>query len=157
VSARRRVALTGALAAVVYLTRYNGLFLMIACLIGIMLLDYFKQRWRERLVLSAIFIALFLIASSPWLIANYNAHGSAFYNTNYQNTTRELSADWVASKTNPAATRALAERFHSFGDAVGYDPGRLTARYPMNLNERVRSSFATTLVNQWVAWMAWLG
>src|SRR5215475_245502 len=57
VSARRRVALTGALAAVVYLTRYNGLFLMIACLIGITLLDYFKQRWRERLVLSAIFIA----------------------------------------------------------------------------------------------------
>src|SRR5215813_4887008 len=119
VSARRRVALTGALAAVVYLTRYNGLFLMIACLIGITLLDYFKQRWRERLVLSAIFIALFLIASSPWLIANYNRHGSAFYNTNYLNIATEFYPELVANKTNQDATRALAERFHSFGDVVG--------------------------------------
>src|SRR5215813_9241391 len=157
VSARRRVALTGALAAVVYLTRYNGLFLMIACLIGITLLDYFKQRWRERLVLSAIFIALFLIASSPWLIANYNRHGSAFYNTNYLNIATEFYPELVANKTNQDATRALAERFHSFGDVVGYDPGRLIARYPMNLIESLRSSFNTTLVNQWVAWMAWLG
>src|SRR5262245_5113077 len=70
IAPRWRVALTGALAGMVYLTRYNGLFLLVACLIGITLLDFFKQRWRERLILSSIFVALFLVASSPWLIAN---------------------------------------------------------------------------------------
>src|SRR5262245_63794735 len=65
ISSRWRVALAGALTGIVYLTRYNGLFLLIACLIGITLLDFFKQRWRERLILSAILVALFLVASSP--------------------------------------------------------------------------------------------
>ena len=157
ISARWRVALTGAMTGMVYLTRYNGLFLLIACLIGIMLLDFFKQSWRERLALSAIFVALFLVASSPWLIANYNRHGSPFYNTNYLNIATEFYPELVANKTNQDATRALAERFHSFGDVIGYDPRRLIARYPVNLYESLRSSFKTTLVNQWVAWMAWLG
>lgn len=30
-------------------------------------------------------------------------------------------------------------------------------RYPANLYESLRNSFKETLVNQWVAWMAWLG
>jgi hypothetical protein len=157
ISARWRVSLTGAMTGMVYLTRYNGLFLLIACLIGITLLDFFKQRWRERLILSAIFVALFLVASSPWLIANYNRHGSPFYNTNYLNVATEFYPELVANKTNQDATRALAERFHSFGDVLGYDPKRLIARYPANLYESLRSSFKATLVNQWVAWMAWLG
>ncbi len=154
---RQRVALAGVLSGVVYLTRYNGLFLLIVCLIGITLLDYFNRRWRERLILSAIFVALFLVSSAPWLIANYNRHGSPFYNTNYLNIATEFYPELVANKTNQDATRSLAERFHSFGDVIGYDPGRMISRYPANLYESIRSSFKTTLVNQWVAWMAWLG
>src|SRR5215475_211984 len=71
IAPRWRAALGGAIAGAVYLTRYNGLFLPAACLIGITLLNLFKQRWRGRLALSAIFAALFLVVSSPWLIANY--------------------------------------------------------------------------------------
>ena len=133
------------------------MFLPAACLIGITLLDFFKRRWRERLTLSAIFVALFLVVSSPWLIANYRRHGSPLYNTNYLNLATEFYPELVANKTNQDATRALAERFHSFGDVIGYDPGRLTARYPVNLYQSLRASFKETLVNQWVAWMAWLG
>jgi asparagine N-glycosylation enzyme membrane subunit Stt3 len=157
IAPRRRVALGGAIAGAVYLTRYNGLFLLAACLIGIMLLDFFKQRWRERVTLSAIFVAFFLGVSSPWLIANYKRHGSPFYNTNYLNLATEFYPELVANKTNQDATRALAEKFHSFGDVIGYDPGRLVARYPASLYESVRNSFKETLVNQWVAWMAWIG
>jgi len=157
IAPRWRVALTGALTGMVYLTRYNGLFLLVACLIGITLLDFFKQRWRERLILSSIFVALFLVASSPWLIANSRRHGSPFYNTNYLNVATEFYPELVANKTNQDATRALAAAFHSFGDVVGYDPKRLIARYPVNLYENLLSSFKETLVNQWVAWMAWLG
>src|SRR5215475_4479294 len=76
IAPRWRAALGGAIAGAVYLTRYNGLFLPAACLIGIMLLDFFERRWRSRLALSAIFVAFFLVVSSPWLIANYKRHGS---------------------------------------------------------------------------------
>jgi Dolichyl-phosphate-mannose-protein mannosyltransferase len=152
-----RVTLGGALAGAVYLTRYNGLFLPAACLIGITLLDYFKKRWPGRLALSAIFVALFLVVSSPWLIANYKRNGSPFYNTNYLNVATEFYPELVANKTNQDATRALAERFHSFGDVVGYDPRRLIARYPANLYESLRNSIKETLVNQLVAGMAAFG
>src|SRR5262245_63330537 len=80
-----RVAFAGALAGAVYLTRYNGIFLPAACLIAITLLDFFKRRWLGRLALSAIFVAMFLAVSSPWMIANYKRYGSPFYNTNYLN------------------------------------------------------------------------
>jgi pimeloyl-ACP methyl ester carboxylesterase len=152
-----RVTLGGALAGAVYLTRYNGLFLPAACLIGITLLDYFKKRWLGRLALSAIFVALFLAVSSPWLIANYKRHGSPFYNTNYLNVATEFYPELVANKTNQDATRALADRFHSFGDVVGYDPRRLMSRYPANLYESLRNSFKETLVNLLVAGMAGFG
>jgi Dolichyl-phosphate-mannose-protein mannosyltransferase len=157
IAPRWRVALTGALTGMVYLTRYNGMVLLAACLIGITLLDFFKRKWLGRLALSAIFVALFLVVSSPWLIANYKRHGSPFYNTNYLNIATEFYPELVANKTNQDATRALAERFHSFGEVVGYDPKRLIARYPANLYESLRNSFKETLVNQLVAWMAWFG
>ncbi|HEY8459723.1 MAG TPA: hypothetical protein VIM99_05045, partial [Blastocatellia bacterium] len=124
---------------------------------GITLLDFFKRKWRERLALSAIFAAFFLVVSSPWLIANYRRHGSPLYNANYLNLATEFYPELVANKTNQDATRALEERFHSFGDVIGYDPWRLITRYPANLYESIRNSFKETLVNQWVAWMAWLG
>jgi hypothetical protein len=152
-----RVTLGGALAGAVYLTRYNGFFLPAACLIGITLLDYFKKRWLVRLALSAIFVTLFLAASSPWLIANYKRNGSPVYNTNYLNLATEFYPELVANKTNQDATRALADRFHSFGDVVGYAPRRLMARYPANLYGSLRNSFKETLVNQLVAGMAGFG
>ena len=152
-----RVALAGALAGAAYLTRYNGLFLPAACLIGITLLDIFKQRWLGRLALSAIFVSLFLAVSSPWLIANYKRNGSPFYNTNYLNVATEFYPELVANKTNQDATRALAERFQSFGDVLGYNPRRLITRYPANLYESLRNSSKETLVNQLVAWMAGFG
>src|SRR5262252_7551032 len=152
-----RAALGGALAGAVYLTRYNGFFLPAAFLIGITLLDYFKKRWLGRLALSAIFVALFLAASSPWLIANYKRNGSPFYNTNYLNIATEFYPELVANKTNQDATRALAAAFHSFGDVVRYDPRRLISRYPANLYESLRNSFKESLVNQLVAGMAAFG
>jgi hypothetical protein len=157
ISPRWRVALAGALAALAYLTRYNGLFLVAVCLIGIVLLNLFDRDWRERWALSAIFIAAFFITSWPWLYLNYRHHGSPFYNTNYLNLATEIYPELVANKTNQDATRVLEERFHSFADVLRHDPQRLFARYPANLWESLRRSFADTLVNQWVAWMAWLG
>lgn len=156
-TARWRVSLAAVLTGLAYLTRYNGLFLLLVCLCGILLLDLFAQSWRARLQLAALFIGVFLVTASPWLYANYRQHGSPLYNTNYLNIATEFYPELVAGKTNQDGTRVLAERFHSFGDVLLYHPRQLLARYPVNLWESLRLSFKDSLVNHWVAWLAWLG
>lgn len=156
-SARWRIVLTGALTGAAYVIRYNGLFLLAACLIGILLLNLFDQHWRERIKSAAIFVAMFFVAASPWLVANYRHHGSPMYNTNYLNIATEFYPELVKGETNQDATRALEEKFHSFGDVLSYDPARLFKQYPVNLYESLRQSITGNLVAQVVGWLALLG
>lgn len=156
-SLRWRVIGAAALTAVAYLTRYNGLFLVAVCLFGILLLNLFEQpRW-PRLKWAALFLAVFFVTASPWLIANYKHRGSPFYNANYLNMATEFYPELVAGKTNQDGTRVLEQKFKSFGDVIGYDPLRMLKQYPRNLYESLGDSIKTDLANQWVAWLAWLG
>lgn len=140
-----------------YLTRYNGLFLLAVCLFGIVLLDLFRQDWRQRARLAGFFIGLFGLVALPWFIANGRQYGSPLYNTNYLNIATEFYPELVNGKVNQDATRALEERFHSFGDVLLYDPARVLKGYPKNLWESLRSIAHTTLLNRWVAWAGLAG
>ncbi|MGE0884414.1 MAG: ArnT family glycosyltransferase [Blastocatellales bacterium] len=154
---RRRIALSAIITGAAYLVRYNGVFLLAAILVGILLLDMFSQSWRQRLKLSAMFVGVFFLTVSPWLIANYRHHGSPLYNTNYLNIATEFYPELAGGETNQDATRKLDERFQSFGDVIAYDPARLIKRYPQNLLESLRSTFRENLVASAVAWLAWIG
>ncbi len=156
-SVRWRIIFAGALTGAAYVVRYNGLFLLAACLIGIVLLNLFDQSWRERLKSATLFIVMFVAAASPWLAVNYRHHGSPVYNTNYLNIATEFYPELVAGETNQDATRALETRFHSFGGVLGYDPARLAKQYPVNLYESLRQSVTGNLVAQLVGWLALLG
>ena len=156
-SVRWRTVLTGALTGLAYLVRYNGLFLLAACLIGIVLLNLFDQSWRERLRSAAIFVVMFFVAASPWLAANYRHHGSPLYNTNYLNIATEFYPELVKGEVNQDATRALETRFRSFGDVLRYDPARLIKQYPVNLYESLRQSITGNLVTELVGWLALFG
>ncbi|MFN0088053.1 MAG: glycosyltransferase family 39 protein [Blastocatellia bacterium] len=152
-----RIAAAGALTGAAYLTRYNGLFLLAACMFGILFLDLFERSPRRRMIACASFLAFFLLAASPWLYANWRHHGSPLYNTNYLNMATEFYPELVGGKVNQDATRALDPRFDSFGDVLRYDPKRMLAQYPLNLWESLRLSARENLVAQFVAWMGWLG
>jgi hypothetical protein len=154
---RGRVALAGALTGVAYVVRYNGLFLLVTCLTGILLLNVFGQSWRERWRACAMFVATFLLAASPWLIANWIHRGSPFYNANYLNIATEFYPELAGGKVNQDGTRALEERFRSFGDVLRHDPKRLLAQYPVNLWESLRLSVKDELVHWVVGLMAWFG
>ena len=156
-SARWRTLLTGALTGAAYVVRYNGLFLLAACLLGIVMLNLFEQSWRERIKSAALFFVMFLVAASPWLAANYKHRGSPLYNTNYLNIATEFYPELVTGETNQDATRALESRFRSFGDVLRYDPARLAKQYPVNLYESLRQSVTGNLVAQLVGWLALLG
>ena len=156
-SARWRTLLTGALTGAAYVVRYNGLFLLAACLLGIVMLNLFEQSWRERIKSAALFFVMFLVAASPWLAANYKHRGSPLYNTNYLNIATEFYPELVKGETNQDATRALESRFRSFGDVLRYDPARLAKQYPVNLYESLKQSVTGNLVAQLVGWLALLG
>jgi hypothetical protein len=154
---RWRVALTGVLIGFSYLTRYNGIFLLAACLFGIVILNLFEKSRRERSILSMIIIVTFLACISPWLYINYKHRGSPFYNTNYLNMATEFYPELVAGKTNQDGTRALEQKFHSFGDVLRHDPKKILLRYPVNLFESLRLSIKNSMVNELVGWAALFG
>jgi hypothetical protein len=152
-----RAVSAGALAGLVYLTRYNGLFLLVTCLAGVVLLNIFERRMPERWLLAGFLLAAFFAVASPWLLANYKHHSAPFYNTNYLNLATEFYPELVAGKTNQDGTGALAQKFHSFGDVLGYDPKRIITHYPVNLYESLRLSIRDNLVNELVGWFAVVG
>ena len=156
-SANARLTAAGALAGAAYVTRYNGLFLVAACLFGILFLNLFSQPLRGRLRGCALFLALFLLAASPWLYANWRRHGSPLYNTNYLNMATEFYPELVGGKVNQDATRRLEQRFRSFGDVLAYDPKRMLAAYPKNLWESLRLSVTENLAPPFVGLLGWLG
>jgi hypothetical protein len=151
---RWRIVLAAALAALSYLTRYNGLFLVAACLAGLLVFNLFELTWRARLHQAALFIGVFVLVALPWFYYNAKYHGSPLYNTNYLNLATEFYPELVKGKVNQDGTRALEDRFRSFGDVLRHDPARLLTRYPANLWESLRNIVKTTLLNQWVAWVA---
>jgi hypothetical protein len=152
-----RIGLAGALAGFTYLTRYNGLFLIVTCLLGILPFNVFGQSWRARLKLAALFAGVALVVVSPWLYANYQHRGSPFYNTNYLNIATEFYPDLAKDSVFQDGTRRLAEMFHSFGDVLRHDPERILKHYPENLYNSLALSITDSLVNPWVGWIALAG
>lgn len=152
-----RNSLAAFLTGLAYLTRYNGLFLVAACLMGIVLFDLYRRTWADRFYLAGIFLIVFLLTASPWFYFNARHHGSPFYNTNYLNMATEFYPELVAGKTNQDGTRALEEKFKSFGDVFRHDPKKIVSHYPVNLRDSLRYSLTELLVQRWVGWLAWLG
>jgi hypothetical protein len=154
---RSRVALAAAITSFAYLTRYNALFLLAACLFGMIALNLFNGAWRERLKLAALFVVVFLVTASPWLYLNYRHHGSPFYNTNYLNMATLFYGNLVGGNVYQEGTRALEEVFHSFGEMLRYDPKRIMTHYPVNLYESLKQSLTANLVSPWSGWLAVAG
>jgi hypothetical protein len=161
ISLRWRIIINAALSSLVYLTRYNGLFLFITLALGILALNSFNLNWRERLKEFAIFTGIFLLVASPWFYANYKHHGSPFYSTSYLNIATEFYPDLAQGSVMQEGTRALSEKFHSLGEVLRYDPKAVLSHYPDNLFDHMKRSVITTkndnLISDWVGWLAVIG
>lgn len=156
-SATWRVALTAVVTSLAYVSRYNGLFLLVTFLFAIVLLNVFERAGKGRVLLASLFLLVFLAAASPWFVANAKHHGSPFYNVNYLNIATEFYPELVNGNVFQDGTRPLREKFHSFGDVLRYNPKRILTHYPANLYESFLNSIKTDLVVPWVGVLGVVG
>ena len=146
-----RALFAGALAGLAYLTRYNGLFLVVGGL-GIMLLaDRESVGLRARLLRTGAFFAAVCAAILPWSLFTWSRGVGFFYNQNHLNIAYELYGRDVVSWDQFWAYFSPA--FTSFGDVLGANPGRFAKMVLANSAEHLWLDWRLVLVageGRWV-------
>jgi len=86
------ILLAAFFAAAAYLTRYNGIFILVSSFVFLLLFNIYKQNWAKRFIHSAMFAAVFIVLIIPWGVYTHKEKGKAFWNQNYQNVAYEFLA-----------------------------------------------------------------
>lgn len=111
---------SAALGALAYLTRYNGIFILVVPLL-LVSSNHFGLSWRRRLLAGALFTAVFFLCISPWGFYCLKEKGSFFYSANRLNIAFDVYANAQMSreeffwKGNPFENMSLSA-------LVLYDP-----------------------------------
>jgi hypothetical protein len=124
----------GALSSLAFLTRYNGVFLVVAGVLALLLLDPWKHPLARRARSAALFLAGFVAVLSPWLAYSKHETGHLLVNENYMNV---AYAFYMEDELADAFRARHEGAFHSFGDVVRYDPGRFVSELPDRVGELV--------------------
>jgi hypothetical protein len=123
----------GIFAAVAYLTRYNGAFLLLPSVLKR------KRFW---------IIGTFLILIAPWGIRCWMEKGNFFYNKNYLNLAYNIYGEgkgWDNFWANPS----IYQKFTSFTSVITYDPGLFVKRMLSNVvNHFVKDTAQVTGIAQ---------
>lgn len=114
----RGAIVSGVVCGLVYLVRYNALFLLVP---GVAAVAWGPGPWAQRLKRAAIFLVAFVVTASPWLWMNYTHHGSPMYSTNFEDVAREFGI----TRADPPLS--------SLGDVIRHDPVRFVQGYLRNL------------------------
>jgi len=119
-------------AALAYLTRYNGIAIVAAAFIIFIIINHWQLQLKKRILVSFIFVSLFLICISPWGVYCLRQKGNFFFNQNHKTAACELYAQ---GKVTYEQFWFDNQNLHiaSFADVVTYDPVRLGKRLVANL------------------------
>jgi hypothetical protein len=136
---RLDLALAATLAALGYLTRYNGLSAAVGVPLALIVANPFQQTMKDRLKSSAIFVGIFLAVIAPWGIYCQIQKGSFFYNRNYLNIAYEMFAKgkigwdqyWYGE----------AQKFTSLTQVILADPGLFVTSLVKNTFDHAASDF----------------
>ena len=138
----QKAILAGLLAGLAYLTRYNGIFLPVTIVTGIVMFNCFELPFRKRLQVTAAHMVSFLVVTSPWLWLNYVNHGSPLYNTNYLN----MATIMYGYKVNWDGVSEAATVFKGFGDVVFHDPKVFILHYMGNIARTITRSLSGNFI-----------
>ncbi|MCK9409994.1 MAG: glycosyltransferase family 39 protein [Bacteriovoracaceae bacterium] len=127
------IALTAFSAALAYLTRFNGLFVIAAIPLIITLLNIYKIEMKQRLIVSVAFVLLFFAFIAPWGIHSLNEKGSFFFNRNYLNIAYEMFAKGKVGWDQYWNVESV--KYSSLGQVILADPGLFVSTVFRNLVE----------------------
>jgi hypothetical protein len=127
---RKALLIAGILAGYTYLTRYNGIAIIVAASTGILWLCESSIPWKRRIIdVSALMIGIALLVV-PFGIYTLRLTGQFFYNLNYLNVAYEIYARQTIFWNDYWST--IAPYFHSYADVVAYDPVKFFSRLASN-------------------------
>lgn len=141
------VALAALFAAFAYLTRYNGVFVIVAIPLIITLFNIHRLDVKQRLITSGVFIALFFLFISPWGLYCLEEKGSFFYNRNYLNIAYEMFAKGKMGWDQ--YWNVESSKFHSLGQVIMTDPGLFVSTIANNVYDHFVSNMEL-LVGWWI-------
>ncbi len=131
------IILSALSASLAYLTRYNGIFVLVAIPAIVTLFNIYKVELKQRLIVSGIFVGSFFLFIAPWGIHSLNEKGSFFYNKNYLNIAYEMFGKgkmgwdqyWNVEST----------KYSSLSQVVFVDPGLFVSTVLKNLYQHLFS------------------
>jgi hypothetical protein len=127
------IALTALSAALAYLTRFNGLFVIAAIPLIIILFNIYKIEMKQRVIVSAAFVGIFFLFIAPWGIHSLNEKGSFFFNRNYLNIAYEMFAKGKVGWDQYWNVESV--KYSSLGQVIMADPGLFVSTVFRNLVE----------------------
>jgi 4-amino-4-deoxy-L-arabinose transferase-like glycosyltransferase len=137
------LCLSGVLAGLAYLTRYNGVFLLGIPLL-VAFLDLHRLDWRRRIAAAAAFVVAFAATILPWGLHCLGTKGDFFYNENYLNVAYDVygrrQMGWDAFWASES------HRFHSLADVVSHDPGQFLRTTLTNVHLHFLSDITALMV-----------
>jgi 4-amino-4-deoxy-L-arabinose transferase-like glycosyltransferase len=103
-----RSVVIGIMSGLAYLTRYNGIFILLTIPVVICVFNPTRSNLKKRLLFSILFVLTFFISILPWGVYCLHEKREFFYNHNYQNIAYELygkgkmswDAFWFGNKLN---------------------------------------------------------
>ncbi len=140
------IAAAALCAALAYLTRYNGIYVLLAVPVVVGFVNPFKLERKERAKTVIVFVAAFFVCIAPWGFYCLKERGSFFYNRNYLNIAYEMFAKgrigwdqyWSVEST----------KFHSLGQVIFSDAGLFISTVSKNVVEHLFNDL--TLLLGWL-------
>jgi len=130
-SSRNNYFLSGIIAGIAYLFRTNAVFVIIASIIVILLVNINQEKVNKRLIKVMISLGGFILVVIPWLIYNAKVNGNAFSNTAYL----QIAANFYHSSGDNLITsvQEMESQFNSLWEVISYQPFHLLNSYLVNV------------------------
>lgn len=124
------IVLSALFALLAFLTRYNGVFLVIGTAV---FLGLERIPLKKRIIRIALWVGIFLAAGLPWFIPNWIATGNPVHNDNYINVMLEFYGHSEQGLRYERWTDALPKQFTGLGDIFFYDPVYFVKKTAVNV------------------------
>ncbi len=145
----KNICLTGLFAGLAFLTRFNGLFMLIGIILSYSIINIYQVNLKTRLILSLAVTTIFLAIYAPYGFYTLSEKDSFLYNTNYKNVAWTYQAEGKVTWDQFWHEDWCAENnIHGTGDVIFYDFGAFVTKYTSTLFTNIEEDF-----NQLINWL----